>query len=302
MRVNNSDSQSNNIYKLFMQIDILKPMFQDIFLVNPSRKTVIEANETRIIETCDCCKDRCPLSKDKCGCICKETVSTQGSKCRFIYNDSGAKMILSKFISLKYNTLVMIMVMDVDSDFMFGTTPDTDAIDSISKVRSDIIRDPLTGIFNRKYLNDRANYFVENCVTNNKELNIACIDIDNFKQFNDKYGHAFGDIVLKTIAKLMQDIANEITDGDAYPIRIGGDEFVIIANNISKRTFKTLMNRLVISVENTKLDFENKKVGIRISVGVASMFMDKLFTYKEIYDKADEQLYKAKEAGKGCVR
>ena len=62
------------------------------------------------------------------------------------------------------------------------------------------------------------------------------------------------------------------------------------------------MNKLCLMIEDSKLPYENEMVGIRISIGVSEMITDHINTYKELYEKADEQLYKAKEAGKGCVR
>ena len=86
------------------------------------------------------------------------------------------------------------------------------------------------------------------------------------------------------------------------PIQEHIDEFVIVGVDIDKNRFKAVMNKLCLMVEDCKLPFGNEMVGIKISIGVSEMLSDKIDNYKQLYDKADAQLYVAKEAGKGCVR
>ena len=89
---------------------------------------------------------------------------------------------------------------------------------------------------------------------------------------------------------------------EVYNVRIGGDEFLIIGVNIDKKRFKAIMTKLCLMVDDCKLPYGKEKVGIKISIGVGEMLSDNCNNYKELYDKADKQLYAAKEAGKGCVR
>ena len=190
--------------------------------------------------------------------------------------------------------------MNLNPAFSFGAIPETDAIDNITKLSSNLVIDPLTHIFNRKYLIDNIEYMMKNASSQRLPLCLACIDIDNFKRFNDTYGHEFGDKVLIKVAELMSKSTEVIKE--AYTIRIGGDEFVIIGIGIDKGRFKAIMNKLCLMVDDTKLLCNNEKVGIRISIGVSEMIADRIDTYKELYDKADSQLYTAKRDGKGCVR
>jgi diguanylate cyclase (GGDEF)-like protein len=131
-------------------------------------------------------------------------------------------------------------------------------------------------------------------------LCLACIDIDNFKRFNDTYGHEFGDKVLQNVANTMVSATSVIKE--AYNIRIGGDEFVIVGVGIDKQRFKAIMSKLCIMVDSNKLQYKNELVSVKISIGVSELLSDKIDTYKQLYDTADGNLYKAKEAGKGCVR
>lgn len=292
--------KGSNIASLFDTIDNLRNVFTSVKLVNPIEEREIIVNEHGLEDSHRECKEDCPLKNDKCGCICKDTLSTTENRCRFIYDNTGAHFLMSKLIKLTYKDYVLIMDMKLDPKFSFGATSDTEAIDSITKVSSNLVIDPLTQIFNRKYLMDNIEFMMQDASSQGKCLNLACIDIDNFKRFNDTYGHEFGDLVLKEVAKQMKESISVLEE--AYPIRIGGDEFVIVGVGIDKNRFKAVMNNLCIMVDAAKLPYEKEMVGIKISIGVAEMVSDHIQEYKKLYEKADEQLYAAKEAGKGCVR
>ena len=302
MRIKASGNDSN-IYNhaiLYNEIQILRNMFSNVILVNPVEKQEINVNEYNLDDSKRKCYETCPLKNDTCGCICKDTVSTGENRCRFIYNKTDAYFVMSKLIKLRYKDYTLVLIMKLNPSFSFGAFTETDAIDNITKVSSNLVIDPLTQIFNRKYLMDNIDFMMQNASKQRKCLCLACIDVDNFKKFNDNYGHDFGDLVLKKIAELMSKSIEVIQE--AYPIRIGGDEFVIVGVDIDKNRFKAVMNKLCLMVEDCKLPFGNKMVGIKISIGVSEMLSDKIDNYKQLYDKADAQLYVAKEAGKGCVR
>lgn len=301
MRVgSNNHGNNNNIANIYQQISILKPLFTDILVVNPIEKQVMYITEYGIADTTEKCCDRCPLANDECGCICKDTVSTQEDRCRFTYTNTDAFLVISKPINIRYRNYIMVMIMKLNPKFSFGATTGTEVVESITRVSSNLVIDPLTKIFNRKYLIDNIGHMMREASSKNMYLNLACIDIDNFKKFNDTYGHDFGDKVLKKVADTMRVSITYLSE--AYPIRIGGDEFLIIGIGIDKNRFKAVMNKLCLMIEDSKLSYENELVGIRISIGVSEMITDHVDTYKELYEKADSQLYKAKEAGKGCVR
>lgn len=300
MRSRVSRDNNNNIANIYQQIVTLKPLFQTIMVIDPVEKSIFNITEYAIEESGRQCSEICPLRNDKCGCICKDTISTFEDRCRFVYSKTEAYLVISKYIELKYRSYVLVMIMRLNPKFSFGAVSESEAVDAITKISSNLVIDPLTQIFNRKYLMDNIGHMIQEATMRRTFLNIACIDIDNFKRFNDTYGHEFGDKVLKCVASKMKESIQVIKE--AYPIRIGGDEFVIVAIDIDKNRFKAVMNKLCLMIEDTKLPYEREMVGIRISIGVSEMMTDHLDNYKSLYAKADEQLYRAKEAGKGCVR
>ena len=289
-----------SVPELFNEMEYVKPLFEDIVLVNPFEMTRMVVTQYKI-ESAKCsCRDTCPLKDDKLGCLCKDTISTGENRCRYIFTNKVAHLVITKQIIAQGRVYTLVMNMKLNPSFQFGAHKDYESLECITKLSSSLVIDPLTEIFNRKYLMDNIEYIMQSCNTDGRNLCLACIDIDDFKHFNDSYGHDFGDKVLRTVADMMVK-ATSVLD-DVHNIRIGGDEFIIVAEGVNKSRFKSTMTNLCLLVANNKLKFNKEMVGIKISIGVSEMLSDKVFTYKELYDKADKQLYKAKEAGKGCVK
>ncbi len=152
--------------------------------------------------------------------------------------------------------------------------------------------DALTQIYNRNYYN----YYIEKLFGLKQPLTFAIIDIDDFKNINDSYGHINGDIALQYIARVLQ----KNTRNSDIPIRFGGDEFVIIfeqgtslsADRYFKRVYKKLSSSPLVNEEGTTIP-------ITLSVGVAEHRQREEF--KDLFDRADHALYNAKELGKNQV-
>lgn len=286
--------------QLYSIVSFLKDLFDKIILVDPVKRIEYEITQFGVKQTNISCYEKCVLRNDNCGCICSDSVSTKENRCRYIYNKTSAYLVISIPVKMKFRDYIMVLTMKLNPSFQFGAHAEAEAIDNITKLSSNLVIDPLTKIFNRKYLMDNIDYMIQTCLRERKYLSLACIDIDNFKQFNDNYGHEFGDKVLQKVAEKMVETTANLSE--AYNIRIGGDEFVIVGIGVDKQRFKAVMNNLCIVIDSTKLPFNNKKVGIRISIGVGELLSDRVNNYKALYDKADTQLYAAKEAGKGCVR
>ena len=154
--------------------------------------------------------------------------------------------------------------------------------------------DDLTGLYNRRYSKLNVREIIQSLKAGNEPLCLLLIDIDKFKEVNDTYGHLEGDEVLKGFASILKELSGK----DAIPIRYGGDEFCVVIPGHDKRTGKDFGEKLVKLTEQTPLSiFEDKKCTISISVGIASIPKD-ASTYEDLFKRADEALYKAKELGR----
>lgn len=159
--------------------------------------------------------------------------------------------------------------------------------------------DALTGFNNRRQLEERIKQEVSSAKRQNRNLCAIMTDIDFFKSVNDTYGHACGDLVLKTVSRV---IKLQLRDYDIAG-RYGGEEFSIILPYTKLAEAKMVAERLRRAVENTKIDISKvnsdvseKNIGVTISLGIAEYTDGD--DEKTILQKADKALYKAKESGR----
>lgn len=157
-------------------------------------------------------------------------------------------------------------------------------------------RDALTNLLNRKYLHVIMNREISFARKNGSGLVICAVDIDHFKNINDTYGHDAGDIVLQTIATLMQ---NQIRGSD-YIFRTGGEEFLIILPDIHIEQALHLAEKLRNKVQMEDITINgNTQLHITVSIGVAEHNGHP--DYIKLLKSADLALYNAKQTGRNKV-
>jgi len=157
--------------------------------------------------------------------------------------------------------------------------------------------DPLTGLLNRRVLPYILKDVLELSMYSESPFSIAMVDIDNFKQINDTYGHLFGDKVLKEVAKI---IRKNLRKSD-YVFRYGGEEFLILMPSTEPKSAMRILERIRKEVEEAPLHWKGKEVRITISVGVCSDIFDGTKNTEDYIKCADEKLYIAKKTGKNKV-
>lgn len=290
-----------NMGRLNEKVKILEEIFSRAFIVEGVSKRITEIDGEEIKVTTRECRRDCPLSLDDTGCICKDAISTGSTRQKLLISGKDAYFVISKPVNVGNGIYNVVIVDKLNAEFAFGTTDIGSAVKQITDISSSLVIDQLTRIYNRKFLDDNSGYWIESAIKNQIEMCLCSIDIDNFKRFNDSYGHDFGDKVLSTLARSMEEAIDGMTG--TYPIRVGGDEFLIICTNgMYKKRFIGAMGKLCSIVQGKRLMYDNKPVGITISAGVGAVIEDGVSTYKELYESADKALYAAKKAGKNCVR
>lgn len=167
----------------------------------------------------------------------------------------------------------------------------------INKILEHLSRsDPLTGIYNRRFTLENLETEFERAKRYSLKFSIILMDIDNFKEVNDKFGHIKGDNILKALAQILKD---ELRRQDILG-RYGGDEFLIIlpetdgvgAGMVGERCRKALYNGIT---------FLNEKYSLTVSMGVASYPNPRIITVEDMIRLADTAMYEAKARGKNKV-
>ena len=164
-------------------------------------------------------------------------------------------------------------------------------------LRIQSIRDPLTGLFNRRYLEETLEIEFARASRAKTPLSIMMIDVDHFKQFNDNFGHDAGDAVLKAVAQALN---NGMRRGD-ITCRYGGEEFTIFAPGAALQDGERRADVLRQAVAGMSLAHNGRPLGsITCSFGVAAFPLHGA-TPAEVLQAADEALYRAKKAGRNRV-
>ena len=158
------------------------------------------------------------------------------------------------------------------------------------------ITDGLTSLYVHKYFKERLANEVKRSLKSGKPFSLALLDIDDFKDYNDKYGHTAGDLLLKHISQVLTE---DLRGGD-IAARYGGEEFALILINKDKAEAVALLDRLRRRIENTPVILRRRETGVTISVGIATSPSDSSLV-EDLLRDADRRLYKAKEKGKNQV-
>ena len=162
------------------------------------------------------------------------------------------------------------------------------------KLRDQAIRDPLTGLYNRRFLEESMQHELMRTKRHKQSLSILALDIDHFKRFNDNFGHDAGDYVLKSIATLL---GNTIR-GEDILCRTGGEELTILLSNTTTEQAIVLANKLCRVVRELNLEFHQSSLGnVTMSIGIATYPQDSEDP-DTLLKIADVALYKAKNNGR----
>lgn len=160
------------------------------------------------------------------------------------------------------------------------------------------IRDHLTGLFNRRYLEEMLEREIVRATRAQRPVSIIILDVDNFKQINDTLGHAAGDIVLRELGKF---ISSQVRQSD-IACRYGGDEFVLILPDTSRDTTKERAEKLRKEVKNIFREYKDPPVPVPISISLGvAVFPDDGSTDETVLQSADAALLQAKHTGSNRV-
>ncbi|MGB9848031.1 MAG: GGDEF domain-containing protein [Minisyncoccia bacterium] len=173
----------------------------------------------------------------------------------------------------------------------------------LAVLRKIAIKDPLTGLYNRRGLLEEGEKFLKvmerlksdrfSGGNTSFNLGVILIDLDDFKRINDFYGHKTGDEVLKKIAILLEE---SLRKSDIIS-RWGGDEFAILIFDINKNVLMGIAQRLQEKICNYNFRVKNRKIVLTISLG-ATLFSSVNLDLEREIEKADKAMYRAKKRGK----
>ncbi len=227
--------------------------------------------------------------------------------CRYI-KDSAELIKYKDYLVLPLNTaenqtagyLAIDGVSDVDKD-KFGILTQQLLIGLrrallYQKVQGLAITDALTQVYCRRYFLERFSEELKRSRKNKLHLCFLMVDLDNFKQFNDRYGHLVGDAILRQVSKTISDMVRQID----FIGRYGGEELAIVLAETDKEQASFAAERIRQAIEVSVIKAYDEELKVTVSIGV-STFPDNTDHMRDLIEVADQALYLAKETGKNKV-
>lgn len=165
-----------------------------------------------------------------------------------------------------------------------------------ARLKELVIRDPLTGLYNRRYMDDALTREFKRAERNGEKLSLVMCDLDHFKQINDKYGHQAGDEVLTSFASLL---IRQMRDSDIC-CRFGGEEFLLLMFDANGGAASERIEHIRQSIEDEAIRFEEQVLHITASFGIAA-YPENGTSPETLLASADAALYRAKQGGRNRV-
>ena len=175
----------------------------------------------------------------------------------------------------------------------------TEHVETEKRIREISIRDPLTGIFNRRYIYERLEELRAEHDRTGKVFAICILDIDRFKNINDQHGHLAGDYILKEFARL---IGGHLRPYDLLG-RFGGEEFIVVLQNTDIVQATHIIERVLAAVRAREFEYDRQLIRFTFSAGVSNSCEEAAGTssVESLIGKADARLYEAKRTGRNKV-
>lgn len=283
--------------KLEENLVFFKKMYDMVRLVDPINKKVIEYRGYERIETNNICYNY--WKNDK---ICDNCISTRASinnKCYLKLERCGDEIILviSMPIENAGKPTVLELFKNATESMMVGTGDYTEGRlvqDLITEINDLIRKDELTGLYNKRYLDERLPADVIRATLEDSPLSLMFMDIDDLKNINDNYGHIIGD---KMISKVSNIISQNISEDSDWAARYGGDEFIICLNNVDSSSAYDIAEKIRNDITNIKISTNKGIINTTASIGIYTCQGQNLRA-EDIITLADNRMYKAKKSGK----
>ncbi|MDD4688907.1 MAG: GGDEF domain-containing protein [Eubacteriales bacterium] len=283
--------------------EILSKISDVMRIVDPIQKRTIEYKNKDIpINEIHCFEF---LSKNEIcdNCISMRAYNDNTEYVKIEYNKEKAYLISAVPYILDNRKVVVEIIKDITHSFLFDSFGGKDneltgihaLIDGMNKLA---FSDPLTGLYNRRYIIERLPVDVLDATLLSKELSIIMVDIDYFKYINDNYGHLAGDQVLKNVSVILSGC---IKREGGWVARYGGDEFLICLPGADLDAAKLIAESMRNLIEKSAIEHDGGKFNITSSFGVHDLKSSGSENIDEFLKHADNKLYLAKNNGRNRI-
>lgn len=298
----NSCDCKKDINKLVEKLSLFNKMYNLVRVVDPVKKRVYECKEDNFCELDSYCYQFWKQDKICDNCISMRAYRDNDTFIKIEYVKEKVFIVTAVPVNLGDKIVIVELLKDVTSSMVVGddvVQGSNEIYSIINNLNQIAIKDSLTELFNRRYINERLPVDILNSVIMNKPISIIMADLDHFKSVNDKYGHVNGDMVLKAFAETL---TGSVRKGKDWVARYGGEEFLICLPETDTNTAAEIAERMRNSIQNKTFIYEGKRFRITASFGICTFSGNACITIEDFIESADKKLYDAKKEGRNRVK
>lgn len=296
-------TQEKDMQKIFEDLQVVDKLYEFIRLVDPLQKKVLALRSSTANTLDTKCYDMWNRGHICENCVAMRAFNENKTFVKIDYSPARIYMVTAIPVEVARKKLVLELLKDTTDSLLFGsgdyaTSPQSTMYAMIDNMNSLAMKDPLTGVYNRRYINEKMPIDLVNAALTKQSIGAIMADIDFFKKVNDKYGHQVGDLVLQEFARI---ILSSMTRESDWVARYGGEEFLICLPGAGLERTVEIAEKMRKAVEEHIITFGPHKLRITASFGVCSLKVEESITIEAIIQEADEMLYKAKHNGRNRV-
>jgi two-component system, cell cycle response regulator len=289
------------VIEMLNKIKFIEKTYDIMRVVDPVNQRVLTYKENGVVESDIVCYHFWNKEISCNNCVSIRAYKENDVFIKLEYQKDSIFMVLAIPVKLEEDTVVIELLKDVSKNMLVVNKDDGVEVDVhsiMTNTNNLLLKDHLTGIFNRRYIDERMQVEVINNSLQMGSLSLIMADIDFFKNVNDTYGHLAGDYILKEVSNIL---VSCIRTGKDWAARYGGEEFLVCLPNTSNDIAAKIAERMREKIENKVFEFEGQKIHLTTSFGVYTLVQADESSIETIIDKADKNLYKAKNSGRNAV-
>jgi diguanylate cyclase (GGDEF)-like protein len=287
--------------EIIKKIKIFESTYDKVRIVDPVKKKVINLHDNLEENSPEHCFNFWKKGELCENCISMRAFREKDTFMKLEYSDQEIYLLTAMPIELSDRTVVLELMKNATNNININVNGENASLDfniMLESLNNRAIKDSLSGIYNRRYINEKLPLDLINSNLSNNSISVIMVDIDFFKNVNDTYGHIIGDCTIKSLAGLLQRSMKREND---WVARYGGEEFLICLPGAPLSFAKDVAENIRSKIEKTPIECGDLKFFITASLGVSAMTPMAGTTVNDLIEEADKKLYEAKRNGRNRV-
>lgn len=289
---------SDELKSVISNLSMLEKIYDIVRIIDPLKKEIVQYDNEKITVLNNKCYSFWGNGKICSNCVSMRAYNEEETFVKIEYNKEKIYMVMATPVINDSEKYVIELLKDITKTGVVENINEKTVFEIqklVNEMNSEIIKDALTGIYNRRFIEERLPVDIMQSFSLKKPLSIIMCDIDFFKAVNDNYGHLAGDYILFEFASLLKRNINN----NNWVARYGGEEFIVVLNDTDNEEVFNISEKIRKEIEKSSFEYDGVKINITSSFGIYTLDSYDLNTdMKSIIGYADKKLYEAKKTGR----